>query len=92
MMTWEPADVAEVMWEQGIISQAELDSVLMKPGKAAAKPVLVALMKKKGYDGIKYRNAIEDVGSTSWIALDPWQVKSVFNRGTWDRRRGSIME
>ena len=33
-----------------------------------------------GYDGIVYENEFEDVGSTSYIAFSPEQIKSVFNR------------
>lgn len=36
------------------------------------------------YDGIKYRNAFEDPGSTSWVALGPRQIKSAtFNSGAF---------
>lgn len=41
-------------------------------------------MKKHGFDGIKYKNTVEAPGSTSYIAFDPEQIKSVFNRGTYD--------
>jgi hypothetical protein len=92
IMTWEPGNIAEELFELGVFSEDEMNSVKMKPGKAAAKPVLVSLMKKKGYDGMKYTNQAEDKGSTSWIIFDPGQVKSVRNRGTWDKRRASIME
>jgi hypothetical protein len=39
----------------------------------------------RGFDGIVYENAVEDVGSLSWIAFHPTQIKSATgNRGTFD--------
>ncbi len=39
----------------------------------------------RGHDGIVYKNAVEDVGSLSWIAFRPEQIKSATgNRGTFD--------
>ena len=38
---------------------------------------------KIGYDGIVYDNKYEGIGD-SYIALRPQQIKSIFNRGTWD--------
>jgi hypothetical protein len=44
-----------------------------------------------GYDGIEYENAGEDVGSTSWIAFKPTQVKSATgNIGTYDPENADI--
>ena len=37
-----------------------------------------------GFDGLTYKNAVEDAGQRSYVALRPEQVKSVFNRGTFD--------
>lgn len=37
---------------------------------------LRAYLKSKGYDGIKYKNTVEHPGSTSYIALDPSQIRS----------------
>lgn len=34
------------------------------------------LIKSKGYDSIKYKNTVEDPGHTSYIALDPKQIRS----------------
>lgn len=38
----------------------------------------------KGFDGVVYPNAVEGAGE-SWIAFQPNQVKSVFNKGTWSQ-------
>ena len=40
--------------------------------------------KKKGHDGLVYRNEYEDKGSTSYVIFSPTQAKSVNNRGTFD--------
>ena len=37
-----------------------------------------------GYDGIAYTNKTEGVGEVSYAVFDPKQVKSVYNRGTFD--------
>lgn len=45
-------------------------------------------LKEKGYDGIVYENIIEglpsDIDRDSYIAFEPTQIKSVFNRGAFD--------
>lgn len=52
-----------------------------------AKRSFVAEMKasleKLGYDGIRYRNKFEGKGE-SWVAFKPEQIKSKFNKGTYD--------
>jgi hypothetical protein len=45
----------------------------------------LAALKRKGYDGFIYRNTVEDPGSTSYIPFDAEQIKSVYNRGTWNK-------
>lgn len=42
------------------------------------------LLRSKGYDGFMYHNAHEDEGSISYIVFTPNQVKSVFNKRTWN--------
>ena len=51
------------------------------------------LLLRLGYDGVKYENRYEDVGSTSWIAFDPRQIKSATdNVGTYDPENPSILK
>lgn len=90
--TWEPTAIAWSLNGEGIISKEEREQIQMMSSKERQMPKLIQALKSKGYDGIIYQNMIEDKGSFSWIAFDPGQIKSVFNRGTWDKRRGSIME
>lgn len=39
-----------------------------------------AAAKAAGYDGLVYQNKVEDKGKLSYVAFDPNQIKSVFNR------------
>jgi hypothetical protein len=49
-------------------------------------------IEERGFDGIVYENKVEDVGSTSWIAFEPAQIKSATgNRGTFDPEDPNIM-
>ena len=41
---------------------------------------LIAALKKNGFDGFYYENDVEGSG-LSWIALEPWQVKSAIHSG-----------
>lgn len=51
---------------------------------------------KKGYDGIKYQNSFEGEGSMgseeqdAYIAFSPTQIKSVYNKGTWNKEDANI--
>lgn len=59
--------------------------------KAQAK-FLRDLLLHLGYDGVKYKNEYENVGSTSWIVFEPTQIKSaVSNRGTFDPNDPNIL-
>jgi hypothetical protein len=91
-MTWEPDKIVQWMETKGIISPDERESVAARSGKQKQAEVLRKLLKQHGYDGLRYANSTEGGGDDSWVALDPTQIKSVHNRGTWDPRRGSIME
>lgn len=44
--------------------------------EASAIRNLRNLIRSKGYDSIKYKNTVEDPGHTSYIALDPNQLRS----------------
>ncbi len=46
--------------------------------------IIRADLQRQGYDGIVYTNAVEGRGSKSYIAFEPTQIKSLFNRGTFD--------
>lgn len=43
-----------------------------------------SLIKRAGYDGVIYKNAVEDIGSLTYIVFDPTQIKSAtHNVGTY---------
>jgi hypothetical protein len=100
--TWEPEGIARELLKnyerptrlvnQGEISPDDYNNIAMKTDRQAKMSELVKVLKRLGYDGIRYRNSAEDPTSVSWIAFSPGQIKSTFNRGTWDPRRGSILE
>ncbi|WP_455233387.1 ADP-ribosyltransferase-containing protein [Geopseudomonas aromaticivorans] len=49
-------------------------------------------LEAKGYDGIVYTNEVEHIGSESFIAFRPEQIKSAFdNDGSFDREDPSIL-
>lgn len=49
-------------------------------------------LKQKGYDGIVYKNVIEDAGEDSWIVFNSNQIKSAIgNRGSFDQQDNSII-
>jgi len=92
MLNWEPQEIGKELLMRGEISKEQLNKVLIRNSRDDRNKVLMDIIKKLGYDGVSYTNAAEDKGSTTWIAFEAGQVKSVFNRGTWDRRRGSVNE
>jgi hypothetical protein len=96
--TWEPSGILDALEHEGLVSaddprySKDMLAIRTTSDKQRANDALRRLIKNTGHDGIRYTNSSEDAGSTSWVALDPGQIKSVFNRGTFDRRRASIME
>ena len=46
-------------------------------------------IKKLGYDGIVYKNEYEG-GGDSYIVFDPNQIKSIYNKGDFDRNNSNI--
>lgn len=45
-----------------------------------------------GYDGYVYKNLHEDKGKDSYVPFSRGQIKSIFNRGTWDGENPKIRE
>jgi hypothetical protein len=96
--TWEPEDVLRPDRNQKYVSHGvnftddEYNSVAMKLNKKERTIELLRILKKHGYDGVKYKNVIEDPGSISWIAFEPQQIKSIYNKGTWSPSKTNIQE
>lgn len=75
-----PRVLAEHLLEKGILLPEEMSKFRIKrvndEGDARLMASLVETLKRKGYDGFKYKNRAEDVGSTSWVVFDKSQIKS----------------
>ena len=99
MISWQPEEVANRI--NYYISERNLDMPYIKPkhmideSKNAVKiynnDEIVSALKKGGYDGIVYENIIEG-GGDSYIAFDPEQIKSIYNRGTYDPKDANILK
>jgi hypothetical protein len=79
--------------------RAKLNAIAKQAGvDPARRPVDAALtarrvLMEQGYDGIAYRNSVEDRGSTSYVVFSGEQIKSATgNRGTYSRSSGDIRE
>lgn len=85
---------------RGLYNQRAMDRWENFDGEEGAD--FVARLKDAGYDGAVMHEYMGDSGAvndTSWVAFDPWQVKSIFNRGSFDRNspylgkaRGGLVE
>jgi hypothetical protein len=77
---WTPADILEQARELGVVTGKESDLALH--GKHGPRYLedqrdnVTALLKKKGYDGVKYTNVVEDPGSMSYMVFNPANLRS----------------
>ena len=57
---------------------------------------MIAAIKAAGFDGLVYQNVWEGGTDTanedSYVAFHPHQIKSVFNRGTFDPASACMLE
>lgn len=83
--TWDPTNVLGHLAAKGIISDKQAEK-----GGIIDREFVRDALAKKGYDGIVYRNETEG-GGDSYIVFDPGQIKSIFNRGTFDPEDERIM-
>jgi hypothetical protein len=73
---WEAAEsVALTLLEDGVITMDEFDSGDDTSAQHSLENIR-KILQSKGYDGIVYRNAIEDAGNDSYIVFSPEQIKS----------------
>lgn len=91
--TWPFAGIVRELREMSVFSARDADRAYDAYNRSDAKgyQAIKALLMRKGFDGIKYRNAVEDPGKFSYIIFKPTQAKSVNNRGTWDQKDPSMM-
>ena len=75
-------------------SKGNAFSLLFQMGIASAPKTMVKVLEKMGFDGIKYTgtdHVMDYRGSyTQYAAFRPEQIKSVYNRGTWDAKDPQI--
>ena len=89
---WDPEYIANAAVKMGELSMDDFNHAMMWQDRKKKFEELRKVLKKKGFDGVKYVNAIEGKGSVSWIIFEPTQAKSVFNKGTWSRKNPRITE
>ena len=70
-----PTHFAFALKDAKIFNHDEMYSVTQHAGKPEIQiPILVKLLKSKGYDGLAYKNRYEDKGHMSYVILDPAQA------------------
>jgi len=87
-------DQGEILFKEAcqIKKQLETDYLL------AEAELVKKMLKKYGYDGIMYENHFEDefdgidTVEFSYLVLEPYQVKSVFNKGSYRLDCPDILE
>jgi hypothetical protein len=73
-----PTQFAFALKRAKIISEDEMLTVTTLAGQPEKQtPILVRLLKSKGYDAIAYKNRYEDRGHISYVILDPNQAKII---------------
>lgn len=92
---WDAAKdsyLATELLNMGIITQEQFNGLRYNFGSYGSSNAILLrnALKEKGFDGIEYPNYYEDTGKISYIALEPNQIKSVDNRGTYSADTGNI--
>lgn len=75
--SWTAGKISRELQRQGW-PKAEVEAARMKNPDMTEIENLRDYIQSKGYDSIKYINKVEDRGHTSYIALKPNQIRSVF--------------
>lgn len=92
MASFAPDHLADTMMELNLLKPEKYDALV---GKHDYNPLkigddLVKILKKNGYDGLKYPNEREGEGF-SYVPFDATQIKSAIgNRGTYDPAEADI--
>lgn len=75
------SDYIKAVHDANVLGKFDTARLLMRNSMDA----LIKTLEEMGFDGFRYVNQSEDPGSISYAVFRPQQIKSVFNRGTWDR-------
>lgn len=88
----DPAEIIRETTQEWPLRGYTMQDALMKSpsGKMAVMYPKMAkrIIERNAYDG--YVHTDEEVGGTTWIIFRPEQVKSAYNRGTFDSRDANI--
>ncbi|NLE03086.1 MAG: hypothetical protein GX640_24715, partial [Fibrobacter sp.] len=90
---WPFDAVRSYLSRKNIITDKEADAAWKAWQKSDRDgwKTLKDIIRKHGYDGFVYTNEMEDPGSDSYIALEPTQLKSIDNQGTFDPENPNIL-
>lgn len=86
MASYAPDHLADTMMDINLLTPERYEAISQKHNydSLAIGDELVKILKKSGYDGLRYSNEMEGAG-TSYVPFSPTQVKSAIgNRGTYD--------
>jgi hypothetical protein len=86
MASYAPDHLADTMMDMGMLTPEKYDALSAKHryDDLELGGELVKVLKKNGYDGLKYSNEMEGEGF-SYVPFQPTQIKSsTGNRGTYD--------
>jgi hypothetical protein len=84
---WEgEGSVATILYQMDEITRDEFWDVQYNNDKA------FRLLMRKGYDGIVYKNDVEDAGNDSYIIFKASQAKSALANLKFDRRKARMVE
>lgn len=84
-------DLADAAFKEGAINTDEFDYICEKTDFTTPEKRLFAILSDKGYDGLVYQNTVEGNGD-SWVPFKPEQIKSVFNKGSFNVTKKDISE
>lgn len=87
---WQPLPLARELERRGIrFSPEEFEAILGKgragPRKEEAYPIIENTLNRHGVDALRYRNSVEDPGSTSWVT---WNPETLYSKTTGARLYG----
>ena len=81
--TWEPDEVIQALADKGVLTKDEAAHE-WRTRRIVDRDYVANALAAKGYDGIVYRNKTEGIGTDSYIAFHPEQIKSATgNQGTF---------
>ncbi|MCD6653449.1 MAG: hypothetical protein LT067_01605, partial [Sulfurovum sp.] len=90
---YDTAKIAKELYKESILNKDEKNQFTTNIyDKNAKMSNLREILLSKGYDGIIYKNAVENKGEDSFIVLSPNQIKSIHNKGTFDENSAVITD